>query len=170
MLDFLTPTYYFKSIHELPISFYKENGIKGVLFDVDNTLEPYATRLPGEKTVALFELLKEHGIKIAVISNNHKERVSAFCEPLQVEYSYDSAKPSKKKILEAIDRLGLSCDEVVMVGDQLFTDIWGASNSNIRSIFVDRINNNEILFIRIKRFLEQPLLNRITKKGYGRIK
>lgn len=170
MFDFLKPNYYYHSIHDVPMSFYKENGIKGVLFDIDNTLEPYATVLPGEKTVKLFKALSENGIKVAVISNNHEPRVKEFCEPLGVLYSFDSGKPSSKKVHSAMKKLGLKKEETVLVGDQLFTDIWACANSEIRGIFVDRINSNESFFIKLKRILEIPFVRNIKKKGYGQIK
>ncbi len=170
MLEFLKPDYYFHSIHELPVSFYKENNIKGILFDIDNTLEPYATPTPSENTLALFSKLKEEGISIAIISNNHESRVKAFCEPLGVSYSFDSRKPSSKKINSAIEKMGLANENVIIVGDQLFTDIWAASNSGIRGVFVDRINSLEGFFIKVKRVLEIPMVNYLKKKGYGRIK
>lgn len=170
MLNFLLPDFYFHSIHELDTSFFKENNFKGILFDIDNTLEPYATQLPGLKTKALFERLKDADIKISVISNNHKERVEAFCKPLGVGYSYDSAKPSSKKILQAIDEMGLDLSEVVIVGDQLFTDIWAGNNTKIKSIFVDRIDKKESFFIKLKRVLEIPFVRIIKNKGEGKIK
>lgn len=170
MFDFLVPNFYFHKIHDVPIEFYRNNNISAVLFDVDNTLEPYATELPGENTKRLFNDLKKAGIKVAVISNNHEPRVKAFCEPLGVDYSFDSGKPSSKRILKAIDKLEVSTEETVLVGDQLFTDIWAASNSKIRGILVDRINSDESFFIKFKRVLETPFLSKIKKKGYGNIK
>ena len=89
MLDFLLPTYYFHSIHDVDVSFFSDNAIKGLLFDIDNTLEPYETLLPSEKTIELFRVLEKNGIKIAIISNNHEKRVKEFCEPLDVPFSFD---------------------------------------------------------------------------------
>ncbi|MBE6649859.1 MAG: YqeG family HAD IIIA-type phosphatase [Ruminococcaceae bacterium] len=170
MFNFLKPHFYFNSIHDVPITFYDENNIRAVLFDVDNTLEPYATSVPGDKTLELFASLREHGIKIAVISNNHEPRVKAFCEPLGVPYSFESGKPSSKKIHQAMEQLDVSKDETVLVGDQLFTDIWAANNSDIRGILVDKINDKESFFIKFKRVLEIPFVSYVKKKGYGRIK
>ncbi len=170
MFNFLYPDFHFKSIHDVPLSFYEENNIKGVLFDIDNTLEPYSTPVPSERTAKLFSDLKACGIKLAVISNNHKERVSAFCEPLSVSYYYESGKPSAKNIDNAIKEMGLLNSEVVIVGDQLFTDIWASSNAKIRGIFVDKINDCESFFIKLKRALEIPFVARINRKGYGKIK
>ena len=170
MFNFLFPNYYFHSINQVDTSFFTDNDIKGVLFDIDNTLEPYATVVPGEKTKALFNRLKEAGIKLSVISNNHKERVEAFCKPLDVEYSYDSAKPSSKKIIEAIEKMELNLDEVIIVGDQLFTDVWAANNTKIRSIFVDPIDKKESFLIKLKRLLEIPFVRIIKSKGEGKIR
>ena len=170
MFDFLIPDYYFHSIHELDLTFFENLGIKGILFDIDNTLEPYETPVPSTQTIKLFKNLQDLGIKAAVISNNHEERVKKFCEALDVEYSFDSAKPSSKKILQAINKMKLELSDVIIVGDQLFTDIWAGNNTKIKSIFVDRINNNESFFIKLKRCLELPIVKRIKKKGEGRIK
>lgn len=170
MFNFLKPSFYFHSIHDLPIEFYNENNIKVVLFDIDNTLEPYATPIPSDKTAKLFSSLRENGILISVISNNHEPRVKKFCETLDVNYSYESGKPSPKKIRQAISDLGANSSEAVLVGDQLFTDIWGANNAKIMSIFVDRINSDESLFIKMKRVLEIPFVSSIKRKGYGKIK
>ena len=170
MFDFLRPHYYFHSIHEVSVDFYKKENVKGVLFDIDNTLEPYATAVPSPQTVELIDNLRSNNIKVAIISNNHEPRVSAFCQPLNVNYSYDSGKPSSKKIDIAIEQMGLAKNDVVLVGDQLFTDIWAASNSKIKGIFVDKINSDESFFIKLKRVLEIPFVLAIKKKGYGKIK
>ncbi len=170
MLDFLIPNFHFHSIHDVPIDFYLENKISCVLFDIDNTLEPYATAHPSEKTIKLFSELKNNGIKVAVISNNHEKRVKNFCASLEVPYTFDSGKPSSKKINEIIKKLSANKGETVIVGDQLFTDIWASANSDIRGIFVDRINSEESFFIKLKRGLEIPFVSFIKKRGYGRIK
>ncbi len=170
MFDFLIPHFYFHSIHDVSIDFYKENKITCVLFDIDNTLEPYATALPSEKTKNLFLTLIDNGIKVAVISNNHEQRVKEFCKVLDVPYTFDSAKPSSKKINSIIEKLNADKRETVIIGDQLFTDIWASSNSDIRGVFVDRINSEESFFIKLKRVLEIPFVSHIKKKGYGKVK
>ena len=169
MFNFLKPTYYFHTVFDLPDSFWGEQGIKGILFDIDNTLEPYATEIPSERTLVLFEKLKEMGISTAIISNNHKERVEKFATPLNAEYYYESLKPKTENIFCAIRNMGLKNSEVVIIGDQLFTDIWAGSRAEIRSIFVDRLSDDESAFIKTKRALEIPFVNRIKKNGYGKL-
>lgn len=169
MFDFLKPTYYFKSIYEIPVEFFVENGIQGILFDIDNTLEPYASELPGEKCIELFKKLESAGIKTAIISNNHKDRVEKFAEPLNTDCYYESLKPKTENIFSAIEKMGLSTKDVVIVGDQLFTDIWAGSRAGIRSIFLDKISNVEGKFVKFKRLIEVPFVKKIRKNGYSKI-
>lgn len=169
MLKFLKPTYYYHTVFDIPDSFWEENGIKGILFDIDNTLEPYATETPSERTLYLFEKLKKFGISTAIISNNHKERVERFAAPLNAEYYYESLKPKTGNIFSAIKNMGLEKNEVVIIGDQLFTDIWAGSRAEIRSIFVERLSDDESTFIRTKRALEIPFVKKIKKNGYGKL-
>ena len=170
MFNFLLPDFYFHSVNEITPSFLEENGIKAILFDIDNTLEPYASALPSKQTIELFDMLSKKGIKVAIISNNHEPRVKKFCAPLGVEYSYDSGKPSSKKIKEALSKLSVTESDAVIVGDQLFTDMWAASNSGIRGVLVDRISSNEGILIKLKRILEYPLVAWIRRNGSGKIK
>lgn len=169
MFNFLKPTYYYHTVFDIPDNFWPENGIKGILFDIDNTLEPYATETPSERTLLLFSKLKDMGISTAIISNNHKERVEKFASPLGAEYYYESLKPKTGNIFSAISNMGLEKGEVVIIGDQLFTDIWAGSRAEIRSIFVDKLSDDESTFIKTKRVIEIPFVKRIKKNGYGKL-
>ena len=68
-----------------------------------------------------------------------------------------------------ISYLGLKREDVVIIGDQLFTDIWCGSRAGIRSIFVERLSDDESAFIRFKRAIEIPFVKKINRKGYGKI-
>jgi len=169
MFDFLKPTFYFNSIYEVPVDFFVKNGIKGILFDIDNTLEPYASEVPGEKCQKLFSDLHEAGIKTAIISNNHKDRVEKFATPLNSDFYFESLKPKTGNVFKAIEKMGLDKKDVVIIGDQLFTDIWAGSRAGIRSIFLDKISSVEGKFVKFKRMLEIPFVKRIRKCGYSKI-
>ena len=169
MFNFLKPTYYYHTVFEIPDNFWCDNGIKGILFDIDNTLEPYATEIPSERTLELFEKLKKMGVSTAIISNNHKERVEKFATPLNTEYYYESLKPKTGNIFSAISNMGLEKADVVIIGDQLFTDIWAGYRAQIRSVFVEKLSNDESMFIKSKRLLEIPFVKKIKKNGYGKL-
>ena len=169
MFDFLKPTYYFKSIYDVPIEFFLKNEIKGILFDIDNTLEPYASAVPGDKCKELFRELHAAGIKTAIISNNHKDRVEEFAADLNSDFYYESLKPKTGNIFSAIEKMGLDKKEVIIVGDQLFTDVWAGSRAGIRSVFLDKLSDVEGRFVKFKRLLETPFIKRIRKRGYSQI-
>ncbi len=168
MFNFLKPTFYFHSVFDIPDDFWQKNGIYGILFDIDNTLEPYATEIPGKNTVDLFIRLKHLGIKTAVISNNHRERVEKFCNMLDTDYYFESLKPKTDNIFAAIEKMGIDKNCAIIIGDQLFTDIWAGGRASIRSVLVDRLSENESTFIKFKRLLEKPFFNKIKKNGYGK--
>ena len=74
-----------------------------------------------------------------------------------------------ENIFKAIENMGVDKDKVIIIGDQLFTDIWAGSRAGIRSVFVDRLSSAESTFIKIKRCIEIPFLKRIKKNGYGKL-
>ena len=169
MFNNFKPTYYFHNVFEIEDIFWQEENIKGILFDIDNTLEPYATETPGKRTKELFHKLHTLGVKPAIISNNHKPRVEKFASPLNVDFYYESLKPKTENMIKAINNMGLNKEDVVIIGDQLFTDIWGGGRCKIRSIFVDKLSDDESTFIKIKRLLEVPFIKKIKNKGYGKV-
>ena len=109
------------------------------------------------------------GVSTAIISNNHKERVEKFATPLNTEYYYESLKPKTGNIFSAISNMGLEKADVVIIGDQLFTDIWAGYRAQIRSVFVEKLSNDESMFIKSKRLLEIPFVKKIKKNGYGKL-
>ncbi len=134
-----------------------DRGYRGIIFDIDNTLtehnEPATPR-----AVRLFEQLKEKGFRTAVVSNNKEPRVKAFAEAVGCEYVYKGGKPLKRGYNEAMKKIGCDSRKCVAVGDQLFTDIWGASNAGIKSIMVGRIASHEEIQIHLKRIPESVIV------------
>ena len=102
--------------------------------------------------------MKKVGLKICVISNNDEERVKSFADSLSIEYVYKAGKPLVKGYLEGMRRMGTDTSNTLFVGDQLFTDIWGANNAKIHSILVKPIDKHEEIQIILKRRLESPLI------------
>lgn len=70
-----------------------DNGVRGVLFDVDNTLVRHGE--PATKQAKkLFEHLRSIGLKTCIISNNKEPRVSPFAKEVGSDYIYKAGKPS----------------------------------------------------------------------------
>lgn len=154
------PDLAFRRTVDIRPEFLKKRGIKGLILDVDNTLTTHDNPVPAEGIAQWLEDMKAQGIKLIIVSNNHAERVRPFADPLGLDFVCDSGKPLKKGYTEAMKRMGLKRSETAAVGDQLFTDIWGAKNAGVTSIFVEpmELEGRHKRFIRFKRVLEKPFL------------
>jgi len=163
------PEYYFKTFNEVRAEFLLSIGIKGILLDIDNTLEPYEHPTPGEHVVAWFSELKAVGISAAFISNNNSQRVSLFNESLHFPAYSKAGKPFKKNLLNAMKDLGTDPTNTIFMGDQIFTDVLAAHNAGIPAILVPPINDKKDWFTKFKRVLEKPFLKKYFKnKEKGR--
>ena len=93
-----------ESIYEIPISFFKDNGIEAVIFDLDNTLDPPLTKEASKRTIEKIEELKKNGLFVAIVSNNTKKRIERYVTNLNIDgYVYDARKPSPKKLRSFIE-------------------------------------------------------------------
>ena len=100
------PEYYFKTFNEASADFLQSIGVKGIVLDVDNTLEPYENPLPGEHVVAWLESLKAVGISAAIVSNNGGKRINLFNSKLGLPAYCKAAKPFKRNVLKAMADMG----------------------------------------------------------------
>ena len=153
-----------ESTYEIDFEALQRQGIKGVLFDIDNTLvEHGADATP--RAIALFRKLEQLGIKSCLISNNKEERVLRFNKEIGTKYIYDAHKPSGKNYRKAMELMGTDLSNTIFVGDQLFTDVFGAKRVGMRNILVRPIDPKEEIQIVLKRYLEKIVLHFYEKKG-----
>ena len=120
-----------------------------------------------ERAKKLFERLKELGFACCLLSNNQEPRVKMFNEDVQVNYIFNAHKPSTVNYEKAMELMGTDKNNTFFVGDQLFTDVWGAKNTGIYNILVKPIDKKEEIQIVLKRYLEKIVLssyNRYLKK------
>ena len=159
----LIPDYIFDTFDEVSVEFLQQLSVRGVILDIDNTLEPYENALPGEKVLAWLNSLYNVGIKTAIVSNNNKERVELFNSEISMPAYYKAGKPLKKNILRAMADIGTDKSETIFIGDQILTDVWAAHNAGIRAILVHPIKDKTDPFTKFKRLLEIPLKNKYYK-------
>lgn len=151
------PDAYVASTYVIDFKKLYEEGYRGLIFDIDNTLVPHGA--PADhRAEKLFAKLKETGFRCCLISNNQEPRVKMFNQNIRVDYVYDAHKPSTKNYLRAMEIMGTDRSNTVFVGDQLFTDVWGAKRSGIRNILVKPIHPKEEIQIVLKRYLEKIVL------------
>lgn len=159
----LMPDYYFDTFEYASAEFLESIGVKGIVLDVDNTLEPYEHPLPGEHVVRWLDSLKARGIKASIVSNNNAERINLFNGSLGLPAFSKGKKPFKKFVHIAMNEMGTDTSNTILMGDQIFTDVWAARNSGIRAILVPPINDKKDVFTKFKRLLEKPILRRFKK-------
>lgn len=157
MFERFFPDRYVASTYIIDYEKLYEEGVRGLIFDIDNTLVPHGAPAD-ERAVRLFARLKDIGFRCCLISNNQEKRVKTFNEPIRVDYVYNAHKPSVKNYIKAMEIMGTDRESTVFIGDQLFTDVWGAKRAGIPNILVKPIHPREEIQIVLKRYLEKIVL------------
>ena len=161
----LVPDFKFEKFSDVTVEFLTSAGLRFLILDIDNTLEPYENDVPGESVKSWLSELSECGIKCAFVSNNSRERVEIFNENLGFPAYYKAKKPFKKNIIKAMEALGAKKDETAVMGDQIFTDVWAARNAGVRAILLPPIRDKRDIFTKFKRFLERPIIKKYEKRN-----
>lgn len=154
----LKPDYTFNAYFEVTPDFLRREGIRALLIDIDNTLAPYEQDEPDERLTDWLGVLAGDGVRIALISNNCRERVRIFNRSLGLPAYPESGKPRKKYLRAAIAELNASVRECAVLGDQLFTDAYAGKRLGMRAIIVPPINDKKTVFFRFKRSMEKPIM------------
>lgn len=163
MFQMFYPDEWVDSTYQIDFEKLREKGIKALIFDIDNTLVPHGAPAD-DRAIALFERLHALGFSVTLLSNNKEPRVKMFCDAVVgADYIYKAGKPGKKGYKKAMKQMGSDTQTTVFVGDQLFTDVWGAKRCGIYSILVKPIDKKEEIQIVLKRYLEKPILKSYEK-------
>jgi HAD superfamily phosphatase (TIGR01668 family) len=168
MFEKFFPDEYLGSTYKIPFEKLYEQGYRGVIFDIDNTLVPHGAPAD-ERAKRLFQRLREIGFESCLLSNNQKKRVEMFNQEIQTHYIYNALKPARKNYLHAMEIMGTDQANTLFVGDQLFTDVWGAKRVGIHNILVHPINPKEEIQIVLKRYLEKIVLHFYKKREKSRV-
>ena len=158
----LQPTYFASKVTDINLGFLESEGIKVIISDVDDTLVEREVLTPDSNVKNWINNLKAKGIKIILLSNNTKNRVEPFAEKIGVPFIYWGMKPLTKGLKKAIEETSCEKSNVLVIGDQIFTDILAANIFKVRSLLVDPITENSTLLFKIKRFFEKFIKKRIA--------
>ena len=164
MLERFYPDEYLKSIDEVDFEKYYKQGIRGIISDIDNTLVPHGFPAD-EHIIKVFEKVHGLGMDTCLISNNDEPRVKPFAEEVRSKYIYDAHKPSRKNYIRAMELMGTDKNTTLFLGDQIFTDVWGANRTGIRSIMLEKINPKEEIQIVLKRIPEKLVLHFYSRRN-----
>ncbi len=156
MFGKLVPKSTADSIHDIDLENLRNHGITGIITDLDNTLVGSRIAYATPEVEHWLELAKQAGFKVVIVSNNHKSRVSKFAEPLRIPFIYSAGKPTLSSFRKAMRTMGTSPSQTAMIGDQLFTDVFGGNRLGLFTILVNPVSRSEeALPTRINRIFEK---------------
>ena len=168
MLQTFYPGEYLDSAYDIDYKALYGQGYRGIIFDIDNTLVPHGA--PADKKARrLFERLKNLGYQCCLLSNNKEPRVRTFNQKIKAHYICNAKKPRVANYQKAMELMGTDTGSTFFVGDQIFTDVWGANLAGIRTFLVKPIDPKEEIQIILKRYPERLVLffykRYLCKKG-----
>ncbi len=164
MLERFFPDAYVSSSYDIDYEYLYQKGYRGLIYDIDNTLVEHG-KPANDRAIALFQRLKDLGFQCCLLSNNKEERVATFNGPIRVHTLHKAGKPGRKGYLKAMEIMHTTTENTLFIGDQLFTDIWGAKRVGISNILVKPIDKKEEIQIVCKRLLEKIVLREYSKQG-----
>ncbi|WP_047981430.1 YqeG family HAD IIIA-type phosphatase [Ornithinibacillus contaminans] len=165
MLSKFLPNEHVKSVFEIKAELLKEKGIKGIITDLDNTLVAWNVKNATPEVVSWFKSMQDHGIKVTIISNNKEERVKMFSEPLGTPYVFSARKPLKRAFKVAAKQMELKKEEIVVIGDQLLTDVLGGNSAGFYTVLVVPIVQTDEKITQFNRRIERKIMNYFRRKG-----
>ena len=148
-MQILKPKFFFEKIYDIKEDFLKENNIKALILDVDNTLTLHDSPDLNPKISQWIEKMKEKNIPLVILSNNSPQRVKPLAKALGLEF-FTGTKPNKKDYEKVLNFLNLPRENVAGVGDQIFTDVWGANRAGIISILTRPFSKDEPPHVKFK--------------------
>ncbi|MGX7058870.1 YqeG family HAD IIIA-type phosphatase [Vagococcus humatus] len=164
MLASYKPTWLLETIYQLTPEQLAKHQIHGILTDLDNTLIAWNNPDGTKELHQWMTQMKEAGIPVIVVSNNSRKRVAHAVKPLGLPFVSRAMKPFTKGINEGVAKLNLPKEQVVMVGDQLMTDIKAANTAGVRSIYVKPLVASDAWNTKINRARERRVMKQLTNK------
>ena len=162
------PCEFHNSFFEIDFINIQKNGYKTILCDLDNTLISYDETMPTEDLINKFLELESLGLEIILISNNIPSRISQFTKGLKIKGFANARKPLLIGMIKALKSAQVQDkDKVVVIGDQLMTDIWAANRFGVYNILVNPLKKKtEKWYTKINRKTENKMLRKI-KNNYS---
>jgi len=161
----LFPDHYYNSIFDINLEDLKQDGIKGIILDLDNTIVARNSSVATEELKGWLQKVEAEGFKACILSNNWKQRVTGVAAQVNLPLVARAAKPRKGAFIRAMEVLGTRDDQTVVVGDQIFTDVFGGNLAGLHTILVMPMSNHEAFHTRFLRQLEKLVIKRWQKHG-----
>ncbi|HEY3426384.1 MAG TPA: YqeG family HAD IIIA-type phosphatase [Negativicutes bacterium] len=168
MYNLLCPRVRVNSLYEIKLDVLQQNGIRGIIFDLDNTIIPWDSPSMQPEVMQWLEGVLAQGFKICLVSNNMGQRVQDIAAVLAVPFVARAYKPAKNGFRQAVKIMSLAAHEVAVVGDQLFTDMLGGNRLGLFTIWVTPLSSREFIGTRFTRQVEKLAVRILRAKGLMR--
>lgn len=160
----LKPEYFIDTIYDIDFNILRRDGINTLLLDIDNTLVPFKTMIPENSVVEWINLVKKEGFKICLVSNAYPRRAQIIAAKLELPVIYMAKKPFKKGVVDSLQLINSINNEAIMVGDQIFTDVFAARLAGVRSILVEPMTTSDFFMTKIYRVFEYFVKRNLKKE------
>ncbi len=159
------PTYIYEKVEDIPYDLIKKEKIELIILDMDNTLidnnKKYNSSLK-----EWIKNMKDNNINLCILSNSpFGEKVKQIAGELNMSYEFNATKPLLKGFKKVIEKNDVKRENVLMIGDQIFTDVWGGNRIGLKTILVTPINKSESILSKVKRPLEKLILKKYKDEG-----
>ena len=155
------PTWMLEAIYQITPEQLEKHGVKAILADLDNTLIAWNNPNGTEELRLWLATMEAAGVPVVVVSNNNHDRVKKALEALDLEFIPRALKPFPRGIHQATEKLGLSKDEVIMVGDQIMTDVRASHGAGVRSVLVKPVIATDSWKTQFNRFVERRIMKHL---------
>jgi len=163
MLERYFPALALEKVQDITPEILDKYNIKGIILDIDNTLVPQYTKEPDEQCIKWIENIRKAGYKLCIVSNASQSRVDRFNNKLSLKTIHRAFKPSVKSFNKGAELMGLKNENVAVVGDQIFTDIYGGNKAGMFTILVKPLKKKEFIYVTLKRLPEKLILSKYKK-------
>ena len=160
-MGLLKPTVAVRMVTDITPELLKQMGVDAILLDVDNTLASPYEKIPYEGVTEWLKKIKEAGFAVVICSNNFHKRIRPFAKGVGLDCVAMSLKPLPFGFIRAKKKLGEKPDSVVVVGDQIFTDVLGANMGRMKSILLEPQSEEHGFSIYVRRKLEVGVRKKI---------
>ncbi|HSP22575.1 MAG TPA: YqeG family HAD IIIA-type phosphatase [Planococcus sp. (in: firmicutes)] len=159
------PSQYVKKVFDITPQMLLDKGIRGIITDLDNTLVEWDRPEATPMLIDWLRSMKDAGIQVVIVSNNNELRVKSFSDPLGIPFIYQARKPMGRAFRKALKLMNVRREHVVVIGDQMLTDIFGGNLNKLHTILVLPVAQSDGFFTRFNRLVERRIMKKLKDKG-----
>lgn len=165
MYQYFIPSQYVKKVYDISPAMLLEQNVTGIITDLDNTLVEWDRADATPMLIDWLKDMKDAGIQVVIVSNNNELRVKSFADPLGIPFIYQARKPMGRAFRKALSIMNVKRENVVVIGDQMLTDIFGGNLNKLHTILVLPVAQSDGFFTRFNRMVERRIMKKLKQKG-----